>query len=168
MEIVTMMLGAIFSMVGSVVSAMGTIAAGKAQAAAAEYQAKQLEARGKQERAAAQVEAQQYESQKKLALSKHQAHAAASGFSATDPTNLVIADRIERYGTLQQQMVQYGGEDRQAGLEAQAEARRMEGRAAKQGARYSAMGTIIGGFGGLARSYGGGYSSGGSYNYRYG
>lgn len=163
----------IFSLIGTAVSAMGTIAAGKAQQAAANYEAKQLEIKGKEEAAAAQVESQEQERRKKLALSSLQAKAATSGYSATDPTNLAIADEIAKYGTLQEQMSTYGGQVRKEGRFSQAVARRMEGKAAAQGARLSAMGTILGGIGGMAsrmRSSVPSYYSGssGGYNYYYG
>lgn len=138
-------ISAVLGVVGSIVSAAGTMAAGRAQQQAAEYEAQQLEIKGKEERAAAQREGQEYERKTDLALSTLQARGASSGFSATDPTSLALADEITKYGTYQQQMAMYGGESRQVGAEAQAEARRMEGRAARQGARYAAIGTIIGG-----------------------
>jgi len=133
---------------GTAVAAAGTIAAGrqeraladaKAQMAVAqgkakqqeqEFLARQYEARGKEEQAASQAEAAQLQRQKKLALSKLTANAAASGFTATDPTTLTIGDEIAKYGTLQEQMAQFGGASRRAGLESQATASRMTGQSA--------------------------------------
>ena len=149
-------LGAIASLAGTVVSAAGTIAAGKQAQANANWQALEQERQAKAEQASAQREAQQLERRKDLALSRHQAVAAASGLSASDPTSLDIRGEIEEYGTMQQQLAQYGGRDRRAGLEAQATATRLEGDLAAKRARSSAIGTILGGIGGLAR-----YSTGG-------
>lgn len=140
---------------GSAVSAMGTIAAGNAAQQQAEYEAQQLDIRAKEEQAQAQQEAKQYREQKERAQSALTARAAASGFSATDPTALALADEIERYGTLQEQLAQYGGKSRRAGTEAQATGVRMTGKAKKQGSRYSAVGTILSGVGsGLSGRYG--------------
>jgi hypothetical protein len=149
-------ISAVFGIIGSLVSAAGTMAAGKAQQEAAEHEAKQLEIKGKEERAAAQREGQEYERKTDLALSTLQARGSTSGFTATDPTSLALADEITRYGTYQQQMSMYGGESRQEGLKGQAEARRLEGAAARKGAQYAAMGTILGGVSGLAKGFGGG------------
>ena len=162
-------ISAVLGVVGSLVSAAGTMAAGRAQEQAAEYEAKQLEIKGKEERAAAQREGQEYQRKTDLALSTLQARGATSGFSATDPTSLAIADEITKYGTYQQQMAQYGGESRQVGLEAQAETRRLEGRAARKGASYAALGTIIGGAGSAFKTgFGGGSSSSAPVSYNFG
>lgn len=158
-------LGTIFSVLGTVVSAAGQMAAANQEKAAAEWQAKEYERQARAERAAGQREAEQQERKKDLALSRLQTVAAASGFSATDPTALNIGGEIERYGTMQQQMSQYGGADRAAGLESQATATRLSAKARATGARYSAFGTILGGIGGLAKYQGGGSSSSGGGGY---
>lgn len=158
-------LSAIMSVVGTVISAAGTMAAAKQQEQAADWQAKEYERQAKAERAASQQEAQQLERRKDLAQSRLQTVAAASGFSATDPTSLNVGGEIERYGTMQEQMARYGGEDRAAGLNSQATLARLSGQAAATGARYKAMGTIIGGIGGLARYGGGGSTAGSSSGY---
>lgn len=140
-------------LVGTFMQARGTLAAGKARQQALEYEAQQQELKAKEEQAAAQREAQQYERKKKLALSELQAKSAASGFTATDPTALALADEIARYGTYQEQLAQYGGKSRRAGLEAQAQGSRLTGKAARQGASYSAAGTILGGISSMAGKY---------------
>lgn len=154
------------TLAGSAVSAAGTIAAGKAAQQSADYEAAQLDIKAKEEQAAAQRDAQQYKERKELALSSLQARSAASGFTATDPTTLALADEIERYGTMQEQIAQYGGKSRRRGLEDQATGRRIEGKAARKGAQYSAIGTILGGIGSATgRMPGGSPSGGGSYRY---
>lgn len=161
-------IGAVIGLVGTFVQAAGTIAAGKAQMKAArqqqevaEYEAKQLDIRAKEERSAAQQEAMEIARQKRLALSALQNRAAASGFMATDPLTYDLMGEIEQYGTLQEQRAQYGGRSRAKGVEAQAEGRRMsgraalaEGRAALIGSRYAAAGTILGGLSGFTRRFG--------------
>lgn len=161
------MIAMIASIAGTAVSAAGTIAAGKAAKQAADYEAKQLDIKALEEQAAGQRESEQYARKKELALSSLQAGAAGSGFSATDPTALALAGDIAKYGTYQEQMAEYGGESRRAGLESQATARRLEGRAAMKAARYGAAGTILGGISSLASKYGGGSSSGAT-SFRYG
>jgi hypothetical protein len=165
------------SIAGTAVAAQGTIAAGKAQKQSAYYEAAQLENKGKEEMVAAQQEAEGYSHQKDLALSTLQAKSAASGFSATDPTTLAMADEIAKYGTLQEQMSMYGGESRKEGLNSQAKATRITGDAALKGARSSALGTILGGVSGMATRFGSFASSltppaeetkNTKYNYRYG
>lgn len=165
MELAT--IATIASVAGTAVSAVGTIAAGNAKAAQAEAEAKaqefraaQLDMAAKEERASAQRDAFEVERRKNLALSKLTANAASSGFSATDPTSLAIADEISRYGTYQEQMVQYGGEAkaRDARLAAaasrySAEAARQAGRSAKTVGYLSAGGTILSGVGGMASKY---------------
>jgi hypothetical protein len=138
---------------GAAVQAQGTIAAGKAAQQSANYEAQQLDLKAKEEQAAAQRDALELRHKKDLTLSELQANSAASGFSATDPTALALADEITKYGTVQEQMAMYGGASRREGLEAQAAGRRMEGKAARQGAAYSAAGTILGGISSMADKY---------------
>jgi hypothetical protein len=154
-------ISAIAGLAGSGISAMGTLAAGKAAQQSANYEAQQLEIKAKEEQAAAQREAQEHSRRKDLALSEVQAKSAASGFSATDPTTLAIADEIARYGSMQEQMAMYGGTSRRAGTEAQAVGRRFEGAAARQGSKYSAAGTILGGISTMAGKYASSASGGG-------
>jgi len=186
----------IAGLAGAGLTAAGTIASGNAAAAAgkmqqqqglmaqkaAEYEAQQLEIKAKEERAAGQREAYEYQRRKDLALSSLQARAGASGFSATDPSTLAIADEIARYGTLQEQVAMYGGESKARGINAGAATRRMEGemskyagdmayyegKAKKSASRLDAAGTIIGGISGLATKYNPGAKTGAASSYRYG
>lgn len=144
--------------------AQATLAAGDAAKQQADYQAKQLEAQGKMEQAAAQAEGQELAQKRDLALSRQKTEAAASGFSATDPSTLAEADRIFRYGTLQQRRAEFGGLSRRANLDAQAAGRRIEGKLAKQASRTQAISTLAGAGTSVAKIYGrssGLYSGGG-------
>jgi hypothetical protein len=114
MELAT--IATIASIASAGVTAVGTIAAGNAKAAqaeaeaqAADFQARQLDVQAKDARAMGQRDMLEARKKKQLALSALQARAGSSGFSATDPTALALADEIERYGTHQEQMAQYGG-----------------------------------------------------------
>ena len=161
-------ISAIASLAAAGATAVGTIAAGEAQQEAANYEAAQLEQEGKQRQAESQLQAQQYRRRKELKLSELQAKAAGSGFSATDPTALALADEISRYGTYQEQIAQFGGRRQRAGLEAQAVGRRLSGKAAAKGARYSAAGTILGGISSFASKYNSPASSSAGGSFRYG
>lgn len=136
------------ALAGTAATAYGTIASGKAAAEigayeqerlrrqglaerqASELEAKSLEVQAKEERAAGQREAFALQRNKKLALSRLQNVAAGSGFLATDPSNLAIADEIEKYGTVQEQMAMYGGDSRAESLRNNAAGRRFTGQAA--------------------------------------
>jgi hypothetical protein len=140
---------------GSIIGARGQMEAGEAAQAQADYVAKQERMKANEELAAASVERDKARREKNLALSRLQAVSAGSGFLATDPTNMQIADEIAEYGTLQEQMTMYGGINRARGLRDQARATRMSGRAAMTGARYQAAGTILSGVSSMASLYGG-------------
>ncbi len=164
------MMGAVFGLIGAVVSAAGTIAAGKAQKEAAYFEATQLEFKGQEARAAEQRKGLEAKREAEAVLSKQQSLAAASGLGATDPTIAYLeGDTAERARYIRG-MFDYSGAEQRAGLYAQAKGRRMTGDAALAGARASAAGTILSGFGGMFENYGGGGyssssgSSGGSYH----
>lgn len=163
---------AIFGLIGTIVSAAGTIAAGQAEKEQADYEAKQLDLKAQEEQAASQREAFEADKEKRLVVSRQQALAAASGLTASDPTVVDITSGTEAYGVYRSRMFRYGGEERATGLRAQAEGRRISGQAAAQGAMYSALGTVIGGFGSFFGKYGGAgppaSSAGGSDLYGYG
>ena len=148
-------------------TAMGTIAAGKSAEAqgrarqqASEFEAKQLDIQATDEKAAAQRDMLQFRRQKNLALSREQTVAAGSGFSATDPTSLAIADEISKYGTYQEQLALFGGTARERDLQLAASGRRFEGetalalgRAQRNASYLNAAGTIIGGVSSMAEKY---------------
>lgn len=139
---------------GAGVSAAGTIVSGHAQRAAANFEARQLDERAKEEQAASQIEAQQLGRRRNLALSALQTRAAASGFSATDPTTLQIGDEIAKYGTMQEQTALYGGSARRRHLEAEASGTRYTGEARRVASNYTAAATVLGGVSNLALRYG--------------
>ncbi len=153
------------SLVGTVVNAVGTLASGQAAARAANYQAAQLELNAKNERAAGQRDQEEYQRQTKLVLSRLQNNASSGGFSGTDTTALDLTGDIAKYGTYQGQVAAYGGENRAAGLNAQAAAARATGKADLTGSYFKAGGTLLSGFGGtLFDKYGFGFGGGGGGN----
>lgn len=165
-------LGTVFGIISAAAGVVGTIVqmqaqkqAGKAAQAQAEFQAKQLEEKGKEEVAAAQREAMDADREKRFVQSKLQANASSSGLGALDDTVMQLAEDIEGQGYMNAGMTRYGGRQRQLGLKTQAAAERMSGAAAKQGAKYAAMGTLLSGIGSFAGRYGGSTaSSGGGYS----
>lgn len=169
------LISGVASIAGGAAQARGIRAQAAAQQANLNYQAKQTEIKAKEEQAAAFLEAEEYRRRKELTLSNLQAAAAGSGFTATDPTTLQIGSRIEKRGTLQQGIAQYGGASRRFGLEARAEGLRAEGRAGVIGAGYRARGSILAGFanaasgfGRFASGIGGAFSGGSGSGLRYG
>ena len=160
-------LALVATVASSALTAMGTIAAGKtaeaqgrAKQQAAEFEAKQLDIKSKEEKAAGQNEMLQLRRQKNLALSRLQTVGAGSGFSATDPTSLALADEITKYGTYQEQLALFGGTARERDLQLAASGRRFEGESAlalgkaQRNASYlNAAGTIIGGVSSIADKY---------------
>jgi hypothetical protein len=162
-------MAAIMSIASAAASAVGTVVAGQASAAQAQAQAQgevaalqiqsqiakqqgeaakmsaeleavQQERQAKEELAQGQQDANQARRQKELALSSLQARSAISGFTANDPTSLMLAGDIEEYGTLQEQMALYGGQSRRLGLESAAAGSRFSGQSAANAARLNAAG----------------------------
>ena len=142
---ILMAAGAGAGLIGSGVQAIGQVRAGQAANEAAKFEAAQLEAKADQEFAASQREAEEFRRRRDLTLSSLQARSAASGFSATDPTTLQIADDIAERGTIQSQLALHGGSLRQADLKTSAVGRRFEGKQALKGSKLAAIGTIMGG-----------------------
>lgn len=174
---------ALASAASGALTAVGTIAAGNAaktqgdmQQQAFNFEARQQEIKANDEFGAAQQRADALGRQKRLALSTLQARAAGSGFAATDPSNLALADEIETYGTLQEQTALYGGERARQDLRTGAAASRYSGQVAADMGRFkrtqsylSAAGTIIGSLAKAGMNYKfGGAPSAPSGGYRYG
>lgn len=145
--------------VGTAVSAAGTIASGQAADRAAKLEARQYEIQAQEEKAAAGLEAYQYEQQTQRAISRTQAVAAASGFTASDAGTLDLIGDIARYGTWQAGIARYGGESRSLGLRGAAQAARERGAAARTASYFDAASTIIGGASSYYSKYGGGAPS---------
>lgn len=139
-------LATIATLAGSAVSAVGTIAAGNAAAADAEFQAKQLKAKGREEFAASQRAAEEKRKETGLALSRSQALSAASG-AGTGGSVLESEMDIAGRGELLALDELYRGESAKRGRFDQAKAVRRSGKAAQQGALFSAGGTILSGIG---------------------
>jgi hypothetical protein len=139
------LIGPIIGGLGAAASAAGTIAAGKAERDNQNFVAKQEEAKAKEEMAASQREAQQARREATIAQSRQQALAAASGGGAGSdaPTIVKLMSDVAGQGELNASSSMYGGQQRAAGLNDSAKARRRSGKA-------SFLGSVMGGFGQLA------------------
>lgn len=135
----------LIGLIGTGLSAAGTIAAGKAEQENQNFVAKQEEMKAKEEFAASQRDAQQARREANLAQSRQQALAAASGGGAGSdaPTIVKLMSDVAGQGELNAGSAIYGGQQRAAGLNDSAKARRRSGKA-------SFLGSVLGGFGQMA------------------
>lgn len=116
---------------GKVLKAGGSIFGGIAANKAAKNEARQLEGQAVVERATSQRQAMEERRQARLLQSRSLAVAAASGGGADDPTVVNIMSDLEGEGEYRALTALYEGETEAQGLEAQARARRKEGKNAK-------------------------------------
>lgn len=147
--------------VGAGISALGTLGSASAQRQAGAAQQAQYAFKAAQEeqqatQAIAASQRQMFDTQRKTALTQStlQARAAADGGSATDTTALNLSQDIAGRGEYNALGDLFQGEDKAAGLRAQAEADRYSGAAARAGANASANATILGGIGSMAGKFG--------------
>ena len=138
-------IGGIMSALGSFVSAAGTLAGGRARQKAAEFEAARDEVQAGEAKALAQRDAERLSRERRLALARMQALQAASGFAAGGPTSLRLRAQSDAQGRFRQEMAQFGGDSRAAGLKNDAAAARMAGETAVQKAQFGATRSIIGG-----------------------
>lgn len=138
------------SVIGGAVQAQGYNQAADAAEEDAEFEAQQLERSGKEEFAASQREAFAARRESRLAQSRAQAVAAASGggAGADAPTIVQIMGGLARQGELNAQSALYVGESRRAGARDQAFATRRTGRSQAAGYRNNAFASILSGIGG--------------------
>lgn len=146
--------GATAALAGAAVTAYGTIEGGRRSQEVAERQAALEEAQGRDEFAAAQREAFERRLESKLALSRQQAIAAASGGGAGPdaPTIVKIMESTAQRGAYGAEATTYRGIRLRDALYSSASARRRTGANDFQGSIYSAVGTALGGIGNFGRS----------------
>ena len=133
-------------MVGStVMSAIGQRNAGIAAQQEANYRAQQADINAGQERASAQRGMIEELRQMRIAQSRGQAVAAASGAGALDPSVMDIMGDLETEGRYRASTVKYEGEERARDLETGAVLARYEGRQAKKAGKLKAISTLMGG-----------------------
>jgi hypothetical protein len=143
---------AALGLVATAISAIGTVAGGIAQNNQAQFEAKQQEAQGREDFAASQRQADQARLEAKLANSRQQALAAASGGGAADPTIVKLMGDTAGQGEYNAGGYLYQGKQQKRGLFDQAAATRISGQS-------SLFGSFLGGAGQIA---------GGLYKYGYG
>lgn len=127
----------------TVISAGGAYEEGVQAKNSADYKAKQLEVNAGQQRAMGQRQAIEARRQGRLAESKLQANAAASGAGASDPTVVGLAQDIgaeSEYNALTQL---YNAEEQARGMEGEGSLLRYEGRMAKRAGTRKAITTLL-------------------------
>lgn len=136
---------------GTLISAGGALQEGQAAEAGARFEAAQMSQAAGQERAASQRRALEERRRARLAQSRAQAVAAASGAGATDPTVLNIIGDIEEEGEYRALTAMFEGEEAARGMEMGAMARLWEGRQQRKASRITAASKVLEAFGGIPR-----------------
>lgn len=130
---------------GTALQAVGSIQQGRAASSAAKFQAAQMEQQADIERAQSQREAIERKRQITLAGSRARALAAAGGTSLESPSVANILGGLDYEADFAMQSSLAAGENRAAGLEAGAGAKRIEGKQARTAGLIGAA-TALGGF----------------------
>lgn len=146
------------SAIGGLMSAEGTLAAGEGEKEAAYAEANQMETQAGQVRAQSQRAAVEDRRQGRLAQSRAQALAAASGAGATDPTVLNIIGDLEKEGEYRALSDLYAGDSQAQSLEYGAKVRRKTGKQIQGAYQMQAAGTLAQTGSSLFAKYGGQYS----------
>ena len=120
-----------------------SIAGGRAKRQAAKFEAGQLEAAGRERFARGTREAGEAARQSKILLSNIRAAQAGMGGVTTDPGAIQQLGRAGAEGEYNVLAALYEGEVGQRGLQAQAAARRMEGKQAERAGIVGALGTAL-------------------------
>lgn len=142
------------SLAGGAIASEGALQRGRAENDMAQTEAVQLDAKGREEFAAAQQEAFAKRREGRLALSRAQALAAASGGGADDPTIVKLMSGIASEAEYNAGTAVYGGTSRRAGLLDAANNRRKSGQASLLGSRYEAAGQFLRGVSGAVGAFG--------------
>lgn len=143
----------LIGLLGAGASAAGTLMAGAAERDNQEFIARQEEERANEELAASQRDADQARREARVAQSRQQAVAAASGGGAgiEAPTIVRLMQETAGQGQINAGSALYGGQQRAAGLRDSAKGRRASGRASFLG---SALGAFGQGASGLYKAWG--------------
>ena len=139
------LLTAALSVAGTVISAIGAIQQGQAAKSAAEFEAAQLKQKAQVERAAGQRKAFAERRKGDLAQSTLLARAAAGGAGAADPTIINLGAGIEEESELQAYNEFFIANNRAAGMEDQAKAAIMTGKAKQAQGYATALGGVLSG-----------------------
>jgi hypothetical protein len=142
------------SVAGGAIASEGAMQRGRAENDAAQAEAVQLDAKGREEFAASQQEAFAKRREGRLASSRAQALAAASGGGADDPTIVKLMSGIASESEYNAGTAMYGGVSRRSGLIDAANNRRRSGQASLLGSRYEAAGSFLRGVSGAASAFG--------------
>lgn len=137
----------LIGLLGTGLSAAGTLAAGAAERDNQEFIAKQEEEKANEELAASQRDADQARREARVAQSRQQALAAASGGGAgvDAPTIVKLMSETAGQGQINAGSALYGGQQRASGLRDSAKGRRASGRASFLGSALGAFGQAASG-----------------------
>jgi hypothetical protein len=143
-------------LIGAGMSALGARNAGISAEQEAEYRARQDKINAGQERASGQRASIEEIRQLRLAQSRGQAIAAASGAGALDPSVMDIMGDLETDGRYRAATAAYEGEDRARNKETSAMLSRYSGKQARSAGNTKAISTIMSGVSDLYSKYDGG------------
>ena len=143
------------SIAGTVLSSFGHLFGGAEEKKSSDAEAEQIRKRAAARRAEGNRGAIEERRQAQHKLSRAQAVAAASGASLADPTFVNLAGDIEAEGEYRALSRLYEASEESEGLEAAAQARKREGRAARLAGGIGAVSTILTGAETLKTKYGG-------------
>jgi len=130
-------------MIGGLIGAAGTLASGIAANNQAKSEALAMEAQGREEFAASQRDAEVKKREGRIAMSRQQAVAAASGGGADDASIIKLMTRTASESDFNARTVMYGGEQRKRGLFDSAKNRRTSGQASLLGSVFAATGQAV-------------------------
>lgn len=139
---------------GAALKAGGSIFGGLSANKAAKAEARQLETQAGLERATSQRQAMEERRQARLLNSRALAVAAASGGGADDPSIVNLMSDIDGEGAYRALAALYEGETEAQGMEAQAKARRKEGKNAKIAGFINAGSSLLGAGSSMMEKYG--------------
>ena len=147
------------TVISTIAGGAGQIAAGNNAAAMGQFQQQEYIQQG--ETATATAQRAMLEERRKTGLveSTLQARSAGASGSSTDPSTINLGGQIAKRGEYNALMTLSQGQNQQAGLTNMGDAALYGGEIAKQGDDMAAIGTIAGGAGSFARTYGYGYGS---------
>lgn len=128
---------------GSLLNAFGSSKQGSASSAMSEFEASQLDRQANSTQAQSQRQAMEDRRQARLAESRALAVGAASGASADSTSFVNNISNIESLGELNALTSLYGGNEQASYLRKSAEAKRLEGKAAKSAGGIGALTSVL-------------------------
>lgn len=141
----------IMMIASTALTAYGQMEQGKQQKEWADYQAAQSEADARAEKSAAEVEANKIRKMGQITASEATASLAGSGVKIDEGSSVDIRKNIVGNAEQDAVMTVFGGADRSARLNSQAQADRIRGNQAETAGAINAGSTVLGAAGSYAR-----------------